>query len=121
MNTSIKFISFLNNFTDENNKNLIESIIDGYATLFEYPHAVTKTDQFVDFHVEDVINQKGKSSASNYVNDMINKLKINDSLNIQCTRKGEINHLDSPISNLDKYDVIKLLKELEQLHKFLDD
>lgn len=118
---STKFITYVNKFKNETNNILIESIIKGFSVILEYPHAITKSDNFIDFHVEDVVNQKGNAYAVKYINNLINSLKNDQPLEIEYNRTGELNRVIHPSSEIVKSDLNSLVEKLEQLNTFYHD
>lgn len=115
MDNSTIFLNFLKSLEDNSNKQLLESIRAGFSTLYETPHSETVYGDPLDLHVEDVLNEYGRSEALKYVRLLIQNFSNNRPMQILFTNPGEIDHLDFPKLEISKGRLKDILFRLQKI------
>lgn len=116
MDSNSVFLNFLKSLENDSNKQLLESIRNGFSTLYEAPHSETVNGDPLDLHVEDVLSKYGKSETLKYVRLLIQNFINNRPTKILFTSPGEVDHLEFPKLELSEDRLKEILFRLKKIH-----
>ena len=115
MDNKVIFFNFLKSLENDSNILLLESIRDGFSTLYETPHSETLDWHPLDLHVEDVLSKYGKSETLKYVRILIQNFLNNRPTQILFTNPGEVDHLDFPKLEISEDKLKEVLFRLQKI------